>query len=222
MSRSAAKEAYEGTVIEAVLRHSVSKNYNEAKREWEYRGEVIDYGPLKDQKIPAECHACGHPIRYGYILHNRKNNKRMQVGSECVGNFLAIHVRPSKLKQDAERCKARKYHDAHQEIWNQYLKVNKGMEDYFKKKFGLVSISGFLGNVQRGEIGGEKVIRRYEEINQYRKLLDLSTRNEAMMLKNLPQLVKMSRKFDVRLSAKALKLLDEVAPMIRKKWGMKK
>jgi hypothetical protein len=66
-------------------------NYNIAKREWEYRGEVIDHGPLKDQiPKPAECQFCGHKIRYGYRLHNTVNQKIVEVGSECIGNFLEI------------------------------------------------------------------------------------------------------------------------------------
>ena len=83
---------YQNCVIEKVLAMSAEKlNYDLAKREWEYRGEVIDHGPLKDQiPKPAECQFCGHNIRYGYRLHNVVNNKAVEVGSECVGNFLEI------------------------------------------------------------------------------------------------------------------------------------
>jgi hypothetical protein len=83
---------YQNCVIENVLAMSAEKNnYNIAKREWEYRGEVIDHGPLKDQiPKPAECQFCGHKIRYGYRLHNVVNNKVIEVGSECVGNFVEI------------------------------------------------------------------------------------------------------------------------------------
>ena len=83
---------YQNCVIEKVLALSVEKkNYDLAKREWEYRGEVIDHGPLKDQiPKPAECQFCGHKIRYGYRLHNVVNNKVIEVGSECIGNYLEI------------------------------------------------------------------------------------------------------------------------------------
>jgi hypothetical protein len=83
---------YQNCVIEKVLAMSAEKNnYNIAKREWEYRGEVIDHGPLKDQiPKPAECQFCGHKIRYGYRLHNTVNQKIVEVGSECIGNFLEI------------------------------------------------------------------------------------------------------------------------------------
>ena len=83
---------YENCVIEKVLTLSAEKNnYDIAKQEWEYHGEVVDHGPLKDQiPKPAECEFCGHKIRYGYQLHNNINQKTVEVGSECVGNFLEI------------------------------------------------------------------------------------------------------------------------------------
>lgn len=83
---------YQNRVIKNVLGLSAEKlNYDLAKREWEYRGEVVDHGPLKDQiPKPTECQFCGHKIRYGYRLHNVVNNKVIEVGSECIGNFLEI------------------------------------------------------------------------------------------------------------------------------------
>ena len=83
---------YHNCVIKNALSTSAEKiNYDRAKREWEYRGEVNDHGPLKDQiPYPAECQFCGHKIRYGYWLHNIVNNKVIEVGSECIGNFLEI------------------------------------------------------------------------------------------------------------------------------------
>ena len=83
---------YQNCVIENVLAMSAEKNnYNIAKREWEYCGEVVDHGPLKDQiPKPAECQFCGHKIRYGYRLHNNINQKTVEVGSECIGNYLEI------------------------------------------------------------------------------------------------------------------------------------
>ena len=86
------KTPYQNRVIKNVLGLSAEKlAYGRAKREWEYRGEVTDHGPLKDQiPKPAECQFCGHPIRYGYRLHNAVNQKVVEVGSECLGNFLEI------------------------------------------------------------------------------------------------------------------------------------
>jgi len=100
---------YQNRVIEKVLAMSAEKNnYNIAKREWEYRGEVVDHGPLKDQiPKPAECQFCGHKIRYGYRLHNVVNNKVIEVGSECVGNF--VEITPSLTSAlDADKRTARK------------------------------------------------------------------------------------------------------------------
>ena len=83
---------YQNRVIKSVLSLSVDKvAYERAKREWVYRGEVIDHGPIKEQiPKPAECQFCGHSIRYGYRLHNIVNQKVVEVGIECLGNFLEI------------------------------------------------------------------------------------------------------------------------------------
>jgi len=83
---------YQNLVIKSVLSLSADKAaYERAKREWVYRGEVIDHGPIKEQiPKPAECQFCGHSIRYGYRLHNIVNQKVVEVGSECIGNFMEI------------------------------------------------------------------------------------------------------------------------------------
>jgi hypothetical protein len=102
---------YQNCVIEKVLALSVEKNnYELAKREWEYRGEVIDHGPLKDQlPKPAECQFCGHKIRYGYRLHNVVNHKVVEVGSECIGNFLEITPSiASNLEADKRTARKRR------------------------------------------------------------------------------------------------------------------
>ena len=100
---------YQKRVIKNVLGLSAEKlNYDRAKHEWEYRGEVIDYGPIKEQiPKPTECQFCGHKIRYGYRLHNVVNNKVIEVGSECVGNF--VEITPSLTSAlDADKRAARK------------------------------------------------------------------------------------------------------------------
>ena len=83
---------YQNRVIKNVLGLSAENlNYARAKQEWQYRGEVLDHGPLKEQiPKPAECQFCGHQIRYGYKLHNVVNKTVVEVGSECIGNFLEI------------------------------------------------------------------------------------------------------------------------------------
>jgi len=100
---------YQNRVIKNVLGLSAEKlNYDRAKREWEYRGEVLDHGPIKEQiPKPVECQFCGHKIRYGYRLHNNINHKVVEVGSECIGNFLEIT--PSIASNlDADKRAARK------------------------------------------------------------------------------------------------------------------
>lgn len=92
MRQMEGKNPYQNRVIKNVLGLSAETvSYSKAKREWEYRGEVIDHGPLKEQiPKPAECQFCGHPIRYGYRLYNSVNQKTVEVGSECLGNFIEI------------------------------------------------------------------------------------------------------------------------------------
>lgn len=86
------KNPYQNRVIKNVLGLSAETvSYSKAKREWDYRGEVTDHGPLKEQiPEPAECQFCGHKIRYGYRLYNSVNHKVVEIGSECLGNFLEI------------------------------------------------------------------------------------------------------------------------------------
>lgn len=127
---------YQNCVIEKVLALSAEKvNYDLAKREWEYRGEVIDYGPIKEQiPKPVECQFCGHKIRYGYRLHNVINNKVVEVGSECIGNFLEITPSiASNLDNDKRNAvKQRK---------NQQLKRRKEIYTMAMREFRKVRIA---------------------------------------------------------------------------------
>ncbi len=115
---------YQNRVIKNVLALSAEKlNYARAKREWKYRGEVVDHGPIKEQiPKPAECEFCGHKIRYGYRLHNVVNNKVVEVGSECVGNFLEITPSiASNLDADKRATKKRRKNEQlkmRREIYN--------------------------------------------------------------------------------------------------------
>ena len=53
-------------------------------REWTYNGEVEDAeGPV------AEC-ACGHRIRWCFIIHRERDGRVAQVGSVCVNHFAVI------------------------------------------------------------------------------------------------------------------------------------
>lgn len=59
-------------------------------RDWEYRGEVIDHGPPSGIVFnPAQC-ACGHQIRYGYIVHHKTDNRTAQLGSSCINHFETV------------------------------------------------------------------------------------------------------------------------------------
>ena len=131
---------YENRVIEKVLALSAEKNnYDIAKHEWEYRGEVTDYGPITEQiPKPAECQFCGHNIRYGYRLHNVVNNKIVEVGSECIGNFLEITpIIASALDSDKRKAvKQRK----NQELKRRKELYNVAMRELRKVRIAICAI----------------------------------------------------------------------------------
>jgi hypothetical protein len=87
---------YERAIACKLVAASQSKNYNEAKREWVYKGEVVEH----DQLHPKNCDLCNHGIKYGFILHNTVNGRALEVGSECVGNYATTAINYSKVKSD--------------------------------------------------------------------------------------------------------------------------
>ena len=132
---------YQNRVIMNVLGLSAEKlTYARAKREWEYRGEVLDHGPLKEQiPKPAECQFCGHPLRYGYKLHNVVNHKVVEVGSECIGNFLEITPAIAS-SLDADKRAAVKQRK------NQQLKMRRAIYIAAQGEVGKVKSSICAGN----------------------------------------------------------------------------
>ena len=47
-------------------------------REWAYTGQVIDAG------APCEKCACGHPIRYIFVIERKRDGKALPIGSTCI------------------------------------------------------------------------------------------------------------------------------------------
>lgn len=129
------KKVYEGTVIASVLGHSVSKDYDKAKLEWGFTGKVNDYGELKYQQPKMKCQLCGHPIRYGFSLKNSINGKMVEVGSECIDNYINITPRVEnaleKAKKDAIQNKKRelkqKMDNAYYQALREAEKVKKAV-----------------------------------------------------------------------------------------------
>lgn len=152
---SANKKAYESSVINAVLGHSVSKDYDKAKMEWDFTGTVNDYGELKLQKPVKKCQLCGHPIRYGYILKNNKNGKKVEVGSECIENYVNITPRKinaiEKAKKDAinERKRAIKHASdlAYSKALREAERVRKAV--YAGKVYKDIDVINAIGNNRR-------------------------------------------------------------------------
>lgn len=132
---------YQNRVIKNVLGLSAEKLiYSKAKGEWDYRGEVIDHGPIKEQiPKPAECQFCGHSIRYGYRLHNIVNQKVVEVGIECLGNFLEI-TPALESTLDADKRAAVKQRK------NEQLKMRRGLYIAAQGEVGKVAVAVCVGN----------------------------------------------------------------------------
>lgn len=92
---------YEEQVATVILFHSVAKDYHTASREWEFTGEIIEY----PKHHGSTCQLCGHPLRYHYVIRNRRNGSILKVGSECVNNFPYIRVDVEKLRKQQQKKK---------------------------------------------------------------------------------------------------------------------
>ena len=112
-------QIYKDTVIIHLLKLSVNtEDYEKAKKEWEFKGEVIDHGSIKDQKVPVQCALCGHNIRYQYFIENLQNKKKIGVGSECLGNYEI--VRAGILESSLKKLK----NDQYQKVYDAYRKAD--------------------------------------------------------------------------------------------------
>ena len=134
-------QIYKDIVISHLLRLSVNTaDYEKAKKEWGFKGEVIDHGPIKDQKVPVQCALCSHPIRYQYFIENLQNKKKIGVGSECLGNYEIVRQgilesSLKKLKNDQYKKAYDSYRKADWALHNIKLAIQKDVE----------SIGGILG-----------------------------------------------------------------------------
>jgi hypothetical protein len=105
---------YERAIASKLIALSVSKNYNEAKKEWIYNGEVNEHSAM----LPGRCQLCGHGIRYGFIIHNKLNNMTLEVGSECIGNYAATSINYMKIKTDKVKIQKQNFKKNKAEIDN--------------------------------------------------------------------------------------------------------
>jgi hypothetical protein len=70
-------------LAQEIIKRSVAKTWNEAKREWGL--EAVYFAPEPDRCL------CGKfPIIELCILRNRKNDREAIVGNECVKKFLGL------------------------------------------------------------------------------------------------------------------------------------
>lgn len=134
-SKKTSKEEYEDAVIRSVLRLSHEKtNYNKAKQEWKFSGEVVDHGPIREQKPTKHCQFCGHNIRHGYILGNTVNKRRIEVGSECVYNFVTIS--PTTLNAAVRKLEDKRAVEYKNIYYGASSHVNKLIDHILKQQHG--------------------------------------------------------------------------------------
>jgi hypothetical protein len=124
---------YETGIILKLCSLSVNKlDYNLAKTEWRFTGEIID-----NQKPIRYCGLCGHNIQYEYILVNQFNGCRLPVGSECVCNYFNVHY--DKVKNELKNFKAKRSNAARYELKNILYPVIHKIEDRNKIRMEKVS-----------------------------------------------------------------------------------
>jgi len=79
----AASSGIEDKIKSNLLEKSVSKTYDEAKKEWALKKQWADPN--------GKCTLCGHnPIVYHFQIENKINNNTLILGSECILNY--VHV----------------------------------------------------------------------------------------------------------------------------------
>lgn len=66
-----------------LLPHSISQDFNIAKKEWIYLG-VDD-----NETSECDCQLCNHSnIRYEYSIYNSNTNSTLKIGSSCIKQFI--------------------------------------------------------------------------------------------------------------------------------------
>jgi hypothetical protein len=76
-------------VVKNLLAASTAKDFESARCEWEYKGEIIYEG---EANFTHECELCGPKelMRTNFIIHNTVNGNKLRVGSVCVKRFLIL------------------------------------------------------------------------------------------------------------------------------------
>lgn len=76
-------------VVENLLAASFARDFEAARREWEYNGKIIYEG---EPGFSRECGLCGPKelMRMNFVVRNVVNGNTLQVGSVCVKRFLVL------------------------------------------------------------------------------------------------------------------------------------
>ncbi len=75
-------------VVKNLLAASRARDFERAKREWEFRGEIIE----ETSPDFSNCQLCGQAnLETNCIIHNIYNGNSLKVGNICVRRFLIIN-----------------------------------------------------------------------------------------------------------------------------------
>lgn len=78
-------------VKERILENSISDDWEEARREWEFVGMILqdDYGAI--EKFTETCQLCNQPnLSKNFEIYNPRTAKRFLVGSTCIKRFIML------------------------------------------------------------------------------------------------------------------------------------
>lgn len=72
-----------------LIEASQSKDYEEARREWDIVGVIMSDDV--DSNFIERCELCNHgPLVANFVIQNMKNKNRFSVGSTCIKRFLIL------------------------------------------------------------------------------------------------------------------------------------
>jgi hypothetical protein len=87
-------------VIDNLLAASASGDFESARCEWEYHGEIVYEG---EAHFARECELCGPKefMQTNYVIRNAKTGTSLRVGSVCIKRFLVLRGTTSEVESAA-------------------------------------------------------------------------------------------------------------------------
>ncbi|MDX8367152.1 hypothetical protein [Cytobacillus sp. IB215665] len=74
--------------IENLTKNSTSENFQEARREWEYIGNI----PNDDKEFVENCELCNsHISKENWVIENIHTKIKLRIGSDCIKRFIILN-----------------------------------------------------------------------------------------------------------------------------------